>query len=68
MEIYFVLFFPRTKRRNPTHIAHIAKAPRANAETNALQKSAILFTRPPIDSDISKQVDIKKRSWLRNHP
>jgi len=26
----------------PTHIAHIAKAPRANAETKALSKSAIL--------------------------
>jgi hypothetical protein len=28
----------------PTHIAHIAKAPRANAETKALPKSAILPT------------------------
>jgi len=39
----FILFFfsPR-KRRNPTHIAHIAKAPRANAKTIALPKSAIL--------------------------
>ncbi len=27
-----------------THIAHIAKAPRANAETKALSKSAILPT------------------------
>jgi hypothetical protein len=26
----------------PTHIAHIAKAPQANAETKALSKSAIL--------------------------
>ena len=26
----------------PTHIAHIAKAPRANAATKALSKSAIL--------------------------
>ncbi len=25
----------------PTHIAHIAKAPQANAETKALSKSAI---------------------------
>ena len=30
--------------RNPTHIAHIAKTPRANAETKALLKSAILPT------------------------
>jgi hypothetical protein len=28
----------------PTHIAHIAKAPQANAETKALSKSAILPT------------------------
>jgi len=28
----------------PTHIAHIAKAPRANAKTKALSKSAILLT------------------------
>jgi hypothetical protein len=28
----------------PTHIAHIAKAPRANAKTKALSKSAILPT------------------------
>jgi hypothetical protein len=44
--IYFVFFFPPTKKeeRNPTHIAHIAKAPQANAETKALSKSAILPT------------------------
>lgn len=28
----------------PTHIAHITKAPRANATTKALSKSAILLT------------------------
>jgi len=41
----FILFFssPR-KRRNPIHIAHIAKAPRANADAEALAKSAILPT------------------------
>jgi len=46
MEIYFVFFFPPQKNteRNPTHIAHIAKAPQANAETKALSKSAILPT------------------------
>jgi len=45
MEIYFVFFFPRKQEeRNPTHIAHIAKAPRANAPTKALSKSAILRT------------------------
>jgi len=43
MEIYFVFFLPpQKKERNPTHIAHIAKAPRANAEAKALSKSAIL--------------------------
>jgi len=30
----------RKKEKNPTHIAHIAKAPQANANTKALQKSA----------------------------
>jgi len=34
----------RTKILMPTHIAHIAKAPQANAETKALSKSAILLT------------------------
>jgi len=39
----FILFFssPPQKRRIPTHIAHIGKAIRANAETKALPKSAI---------------------------
>jgi len=48
MEIYFVFFLPPAKKeeRNPTHIAHIAKAPRANAKTKALSKSAILPTHP----------------------
>jgi len=43
----FILFFssPRKKEeRNLTHIAHIAKAPRANADAEALAKSAILPT------------------------
>ena len=43
--IYFVFFFPPAKEEgNPAHIAHIAKAPRANAETKALPKSATLPT------------------------
>jgi hypothetical protein len=48
MEIYFVFFFPPAKEGNPTHIAHIAKAPLANAETNALSKSTILPTHRAI--------------------
>jgi len=46
MGIYFVFFFPPQKKeeRNPTHIAHITKATRANATTKALPKSAILLT------------------------
>jgi len=42
--IYFVFFFPPAKEVNPTHIAHIAKAPRAYAKAKALPKSAILLT------------------------
>ena len=42
----FCFFLPTHKKEegNPTHIAHIAKAPQANAETKALSKSAILPT------------------------
>ncbi len=41
----FCFFLPLAKKeeRNPTHIAHIGKATRANAETKALPKSAILL-------------------------
>jgi hypothetical protein len=44
----FILFFshPQKKKGNPTHIAHIGKAPQANAETKALPKSAILPSHP----------------------
>ena len=39
----FCFFLPPAKEeRNHTHIAHIGKASRANAETKALPKSAIL--------------------------
>jgi hypothetical protein len=38
----FCFFLPPAKKEgNPTHIAHIAKAPQANAEAKALSKSAI---------------------------
>ena len=42
----FCFFLPPAKKeeRNPTHIAHIAKAARANAKAKALSKSAILPT------------------------
>jgi hypothetical protein len=42
----FCFFLPPAKNeeRNPTHIAHIAKAAYANAETKALSKSAIFLT------------------------
>jgi hypothetical protein len=41
----FCFFLPtRKKEGNSTHIAHIAKAARANAKTKALSKSAILPT------------------------
>jgi len=40
------LFFPNAHflKQLPTHIAHIAKAPQANATTKAFAKSAILQT------------------------
>jgi hypothetical protein len=42
------LFFSSSRKkkeeRNPTHIAHIGKAPQANAKAEALPKSAILPT------------------------
>jgi len=43
----FNFFYPPHKNFEilPTRIAHIAKAPRANAQTKALSKSAILPTR-----------------------
>jgi hypothetical protein len=43
----FNFFYPPHKNFEnlPTHIAHIAKASQANAETKALSKSAILPTR-----------------------
>jgi hypothetical protein len=45
----FILFFSfppqkRSQKETPTHIAHIAKAPRANASIKALSKSAIIPT------------------------
>jgi len=43
----FNFFYPPHKNFEilPTHIAHIAKAPQANAATKALSKCAILPTR-----------------------
>jgi hypothetical protein len=41
----------------PTHIAHIAKAPRANAKTKALSKSTILPTHG-LNIDILKHYEL----------
>ena len=43
----FKFFYPPHKNFEilPTHIAHIAKAPRAIAASKALSKSAILLSR-----------------------
>jgi len=35
---------PRAKKETPQHLAHIGKAPRAHARTEASPKSAILLT------------------------
>jgi len=42
MEIYFVFSSPHPKKEeiDPTYIAHIGKAPRADVEAKALPKSA----------------------------
>jgi hypothetical protein len=43
--VFFIFPTAHFLKQLPTHIAHIAKAPRANAEAKALSKSAILPTR-----------------------
>jgi hypothetical protein len=40
--VFYFFATPHFLKQLPTHIAHIAKAPRANAEIKALSKSAIL--------------------------
>jgi len=40
-DIFYFLPIAYFLKQLPTHIAHIAKAPQANAETKALPKSAI---------------------------
>jgi len=49
----FCFFLPPAKKeeRNPTHIAHIGKAPLANAKTKALPKSAILPTHSELTAE-----------------
>jgi hypothetical protein len=53
-QMCFNFFYPPHKNFEilPTHIAHIAKAPRANAATKALSKSAIL---PALLKETSKR-------------
>ncbi len=41
-DVFYFLPTVHYLKQLPTHIAHIAKAPRANAETKALLKNAIL--------------------------
>jgi len=41
-DVFYFLPTAHFLKQLPTHIAHIAKAPRANAATKALSKSAIL--------------------------
>jgi len=56
----FNFFYPPHKNYEilPTHIAHIAKAPRACATTKALSKSAILLTRNEKRNEINTFVKI----------
>jgi len=44
-DVFYFLPTSHFLKQLPTHIAHIAKAPQANAETKALSKSAILQTQ-----------------------
>jgi hypothetical protein len=43
-DVFYFLPTAHFLKQLPTHIAHIAKAPQANAETKALSKSATLLT------------------------
>ncbi|MDD4210649.1 MAG: hypothetical protein PHI52_09975, partial [Bacteroidales bacterium] len=43
-DVFYSLPTAHFLKQLPTHIAHIAKAPQANADTKALSKSAILLT------------------------
>jgi hypothetical protein len=43
-DVFYFFATAHFLKQLPTHIAHIAKAPRANATTKALSKSAILPT------------------------
>jgi len=43
-DVFYFFATAHFLKQLPTHIAHIAKAPLANAETKALSKSAILPT------------------------
>jgi len=43
-DVFYFLPTAHFLKQLPTHIAHIAKAPRANAPAKALSKSAILPT------------------------
>ncbi len=45
LNVFYFLPAAHFLKQLPTHIAHIAKAPQANATTKALSKSAILLTR-----------------------
>jgi len=43
--IYFIFFsLPQKEKRNPTHIAAHLQATRANAQTKAYKRAAILLT------------------------
>jgi hypothetical protein len=45
LNVFYFFAIAHFLKQLPTHIAHIAKAPQANAATKALSKSAILLTR-----------------------
>jgi len=62
----FCFFLPSLKKEtgNPTHIAHIGKAPQANAKIKALPKSAILPTHPSPPTTLTQYewISIEKRA------
>jgi hypothetical protein len=51
-DVFYFFATAQFLKQLPTHIAHIAKAPQANAATKALSKSAILLTHTEQEMEV----------------